>query len=308
VLAALTVVGFGGPVLADAPPAGRNLFLEEGKRQIARGRPEAAVDELRRALDLPGLPETQRLETLAWLGAALQLSRDEVEAERIWASRFREAPDVAMPEDLPEEVREAYESARQRTVVIQHLPPPGAFAGLPLNLHASLVDRLGRTSDLLAYTRRQGEAGYQVTGFSRRAEGWTAEVIPPPLAGAATEYALEYYLVAQAGTGEVLHSLGDAGRPLAVQTRPPPGGVAAADGRDVRVQPAAPAAAVAVDTGAGTDAPPRQSAAWVWVAIIGAGVLAGGVVAVAAATGAEEEILPATSLGTIRYPLERDGR
>lgn len=290
------------PLAASAQ--GRNQYLEEARRRLARHQPDKAVDELRRALTLPGLPVAQEVEILGLLGACLEMSGRPAEAVQPWEERARLAPDAPLPEGLPEEVAEAYRAVRDATVVVEHLPPPAAFAGRPLDLRANLVDRKHRARDLLVYHRRKGERDWAVTPFAREADGWVAHLHPPPVAGSADEYDLQYYIVAQAESGEVLHAAGSAKAPLEVQVlaappdvAPPPGHevIAAVDVRDTP-----PPAAASDEVGRDGAAP------WLWVGLglVAAGLLGGGAY-LALGQGGD---LPPTSLGVVHYPLERGRR
>lgn len=289
-------------VLAVPGPAraqGRDQYLFEAKRLIHRHRYRKAIHELKRGLSLPGLPVSQEEAILAWLGAAYQLEGRPAEAVDPWRRRVRLVPEASLPADLPAYVRAAYDRVRTATVIIRSLPPPGAFAGRPLTLTATLVDRRGRTSDLLCYYRRAGEPDWQVVRFHRDGRVWRARLVPPPIAGRADAYVLQYYLVAQAPEGEVLHSLGDPSDPLTVKVvasplglgTPPKGrnGASAATGVTDLDQPA-PAA----HRGGGVPT-------WVWVAL--------GVVAVGAAATTTVVVtshkggIPSTTLGAVHYPL-----
>ncbi len=286
---------------AVARAQGHNMYLQEARQLIHRHRYAKAIHELRRGLDLPGLPVDQEEAILGWLGAAYQLAGRPAEAVAPWRRRVRLTPKAPLPRALPASVRRAYEKVRTATVIIQHLPPPGAFAGRPLSLTASLVDRKHLTSDLLAYYRREGEPDWQVVRFHRQGDDWTARLTPPPVAGEADGYALEYYLVAQAPEGEILHSLGTPTEPLTLKVVASPLAQAPAPNPG-------PEKIQAVDI----DQMPQSREAvahrhhggmptWLWITL--------GVVAVGAATttavvvGSQGGGLPSTTLGAVHYPL-----
>lgn len=284
---------------------GRNQYLEEGKRLIKRGQPGRAVYELRRGLDLPGLPAEQEIEILGWLGAAYQLSGQPAEAVGPWEERVRMAPHRKLASTLPKPVQDAYARVASATVIIQSLPPPGAFSGRPLSLTASLTDARHRTSDLLVYYRRAGEPDWQVAKLHRRGEDWHARIDLPPVVGRAHGYVLEYYLVAQAASGEVLHSLGGPTEPLTVK-------VAASPLPEPHEVGTEKITAVAVGDLAPHDDEPGQAPAhhglpvWLWVVVgvVAAGAAVGGV-ALASGHG---DTVPKTTLGAIHFPLEGGGR
>ena len=218
-----------------------------------------------------------------------------------WRRRVRLLPKSSLPPALPGAVRRAYEKVRTATVIIQHLPPPGAFAGRPLTLTASLVDGQHRTSDLLAYYRREGEPDWQVVRFHRQGDDWTARLVPPPVAGEADGYALEYYLVAQAPEGEVLHSLGTPTEPLRLKV------VASPIAQAAPPQPA-PEKIQAVDI----DQLPQSREAtaerhqggmptWLWIAL--GAVVVGAATTTAVVVGSHGGGVPSTTLGAVHYPL-----
>lgn len=280
-----------------AAAQGRNQYLEEGKRLLAKGRAEQALDELTRAIEMPELPDDHRVQILLYLGAALFLLDRKDEAEAPWAERLRLSPDAPVDGSLPDGVREAYEAVRGRTVLLDHLPPAGAFAGRPLVLRAAVIDEQARATDVIAYYRRSGEPFYQAIEFTSSEGVWTAELSMPLLAGSATSYDLQYYLVAQADTGEVLHTLGSAGVPLSIKVVA--SAVPTSDLELIR------AVSIDPDFEDPMDAPKRPSTArgggkWVWVAlgVVALGAVVGGVVV--GAGGGDK--VPDTTLGVIEYP------
>ncbi|MDF1562621.1 MAG: hypothetical protein P1V51_06240 [Deltaproteobacteria bacterium] len=218
-LAGLILLSTAAPGAARAQ--GRNQFLEEGKRLIAKGKPGEAVEELSRALEFPELPLVQRIEILGYLGAAQHLAGNEAEAGDAWEERVRLDPDGDLPEDLPGEVRSAYVQARAGVVVVEHLPPPGALAGRTVEIRVNLRDRYAATQDLVVFHRRAGKTDYESTALERDDLGWHVKLTMPPLAGLAAAYEYEYYIVAQSEQGEHLHSAGSEDQPLAIRVMAP---------------------------------------------------------------------------------------
>ncbi|MFW5878304.1 MAG: hypothetical protein ACOCVR_00660 [Myxococcota bacterium] len=296
VLLALLLLG-AAHLEAQQGPLPRNLHLEEGKHQIDRGRYEAAVEELRRAHDLPGIPEEQRIEILAWMGSALFLTGDELEAERVWEQRIRAAPTAPFEAGVTEDVLDAFRRVKERTVIIRCSPPAAVLAGSPFVLEASLVDKRDHTADLLVYYRRSGEPGYQVAPMERMESRWVAQLLPPPLAGSAISYDLEYYLVAQSADGELLAGLGDAGEPMQV----PVERAGAGGARDVRYAAATSPPADGEDDHVASG---RRGRLWIFGSVLGACVLAAAGTTYVMVSSSRAEEIPATSLGTITFPLE----
>ncbi len=292
-------------ILAHAATAqGRNLYLEEGKRRYAQGRFEQAIEELEQALRLPGLPPEQRVEILAWLGAAHHALGHEEEAREVWEQRVRLAPDLPLPGGISEAAVAAYKEVEASTVVLEHLTPPAAFAGRPLQLFASLQDPKGRVAEVLVYWRRAGAPTYAVVPGRREGDTWVAEIPLPPLAGRVDHYEVEYYLEAVSKDGEILDAAGSAERPIRITAVAPAGPpVTASEESGVE----ALGAAVAVDAGEreavrtrGRRSPEPRAGLPPWVWVVGGVLVVGATAGILYASGRPS--VPSTSLGVVTYP------
>lgn len=287
----------------------RNLFLEEGKRQLRMERFSVAMEEFELAINIPDVPIIQQKEILFWMGVALHLQGN-IQAEEKWVSFIQIDSDPVPPDGLPEEIYEAYEEVKNRTVFIRHEVPKTGYAGHRLVIYADLHDNLFRTSDLLLYSRRAGESGFQSHKFEAINDDLLAEIFLPELDGSATGYIWEYYIMAQAQTGEILHSFGDRDSPLElkVQASSAPEEIKPLIKPEVIVEQKAFTSPVPPEISEVSEMEPAQrrrgvGGLLVWGTIIGVGILFSGAGAYYYLGREQGPMMPYTNLGTEKFPL-----
>jgi hypothetical protein len=102
---------------------------------------------------------------------------------------------------------------------LEHAAPPGAVAGRPFEIEASVVSGARAVARVTVHSRRQGLLAFAADEMAGGGGRWRLNLEPP---GDIADYTLEYYLEGTDGSGHVVARVGSPSAPLALPVKGAP--------------------------------------------------------------------------------------
>lgn len=197
------VLATSGRAHADAREAER--LLSDGRRLYSEMQYPSVIHTMRRALDVPGVSPTDRLEAYEYMGCAYVALRDDTSARRAFRELLVIDPYYVLrePSGSPK-IREVFERARHEiapdaalepSLVLQVSAPESATAGGVAEVR---VEPSGPVARMTLRTRSAGTLSFDRLPMTRSGRQFRGIVDLPDRERA---YVLEFYVEARNGTG-----------------------------------------------------------------------------------------------------------